>query len=92
MFASGLVDEIKNLLGRGYRWNDPGMKGIGYREFESYCMGCLGLSDLKQLIKRNTRRYAKRQATFFKALPGVEWHRADELEPVRASIERFQSA
>ena len=91
MFACGLVEEIKGLLSRGHKWVDPGLKGIGYREFGLYCMGCLGLSDLKHLIKRNTRRYAKRQTAFFSALPGVKWHSADNLEPVVEDIERFRS-
>ena len=74
MFDNGLVDEVKDLIARGYREHDPGMKGIGYREFFSYRnSGCLTIPRIREMIQRSSRRYAKRQITFFKKLPGVEW-------------------
>ena len=78
MFARGLAEEVKGLLQRGYRWNHPGMRGIGYREFSRYQRGCLSLENLRILIKRHTRQYAKRQTTFFSALPGIRWFHPDE--------------
>jgi len=79
MIQQGLVDEVKGFISRGYGPNTPGMRGIGYREFflmrES---GCMTLEDVKELIKRNSRRYAKRQMTFFRQLPDVVWVHPEE--------------
>jgi len=89
MFARGLVNEIKELLRKGYRWQDPGFKGIGYREFRFMQMGCLSLAGVKERIKRDTRRYAKRQLTFFRSLASVRWHRPDDVRGVESAIDGF---
>jgi len=74
MFSRGLPDEVKTLIERGYGREDPGMKGIGYREFFLQAdIGELTVSGVSDLIKRNSRRYAKRQLTFFRKIPGVRW-------------------
>ena len=89
MFDLGLVDEVKALLERGYTWLDPGMRGIGYFEFLYYQRGCLSLMQVKDLIKRNTKRYAKRQVTFFKSLPDVAWFHPDQSEAIGAVVHNF---
>jgi tRNA dimethylallyltransferase len=89
MFDRGLVDEIKRLLQRGFNWDHPGMRGIGYREFYQFQRGCMSIGDLKKLIMRNTRRYAKRQITFFKTLPSVHWYHPEELGSLRSEIDFF---
>lgn len=89
MFHSGLIEEIRGLLGRGYNFADPGLKGIGYREFTSYLSGCLSLDGLKELIKLNSRHYAKRQITFFKALEGIKWFHPDDNEGILGEIRDF---
>ena len=89
MFAAGLSREVAGLLARGYGAGDPGLRGIGYREFFLMQRGCWTLSDLREAIQRNSRRYAKRQITFFKSLPGVEWLPAGEPERVVSRIEGF---
>jgi tRNA dimethylallyltransferase len=77
MMAAGLAEEVAGLRRAGYGEADPGMQAIGYREFfEPSCGGGTGGMDLAALadaIKRDTRRYAKRQMTFFRRLPGIEW-------------------
>ena len=65
------------------------MRGIGYREFSLLQRGCLTTGEVKDLIKRNTRRYAKRQITFFKSIPGVKWYHADDLEGLSGEINQF---
>jgi tRNA dimethylallyltransferase len=92
MFAAGLSREVAGLLARGYGAGDPGLRGIGYREFFLMQRGCWTLSDLREAIQRNSRRYAKRQITFFKSLPGVEWLPAGEPERVVSRIEGFLAA
>jgi tRNA dimethylallyltransferase len=81
MFEEGLVDEVKQLMSRGYGPETPGMRGIGYREFllmkEN---GCMTLESVKECIKHHSRRYAKRQMTFFRSLPNVTWIQPDNRE------------
>jgi len=79
MFAEGLRSEVEHLRLTGALKNDPGMKGIGYREwFADEDMPEPDEETVKELIKRNTRRYAKRQITFFSSLPGVKWFELTE--------------
>ncbi len=90
MFDSGLLTEIKECFKSGYNESFPGMRGIGYREFftpESY--GEFTLPDIRDQIKMNSRRYAKRQITFFKALPGVSWFHPDEADEIEILIKSF---
>jgi tRNA dimethylallyltransferase len=89
MFEQGLVAEVAALIERGYTEEDPGMQGIGYREFFSMRRGCPTLADTRERIRRNTRRYAKRQITFFRSLPGVHWLHREAEEEIRGLIDRF---
>jgi len=93
MFDQGLLKEIKGLIAMGAREDDPGMKGIGYSEFFPFLKeGCLTLEAVKSRIKQDSRRYAKRQMTFFRSLPGVHWSHPDNLEEIESLIARFSSA
>jgi len=90
MFAAGLPAEVAALLEQGYGADDPGMQTIGYREFlelgpPPWSPATLG--DVRDRIARNTRRYAKRQETFFRRLPGVRWVRAGETRDLHAALE-----
>jgi tRNA dimethylallyltransferase len=89
MFQAGLLEEVKALLERGYGPADPGMRGIGYREILAMRSGCETLSDVRELIARNSRRYAKRQLTFFRAVAGVSWMEAGAPAAVREKVESF---
>jgi tRNA dimethylallyltransferase len=77
MFAAGLPGEVERLIVNGARRDDPGMQSIGYREF--FEIGtpppwdASVLEATETLIARNPRRYAKRQITFFRRIPAVEW-------------------
>jgi tRNA dimethylallyltransferase len=92
MFAAGLPREVAGLLARGYGPADPGLRGIGYREFFVMQRGCWTLQDLREAVQRNSRRFAKRQITFFKSLPGVEWLPAAEPERIARRIHGFLAA
>jgi tRNA dimethylallyltransferase len=89
MFTRGLAAEITELIKRGYTESDPGMRGIGYREFFQMQKNCATLAQIKEEIKRNSRKYAKRQMTFFKSLPGVQWIHADDIPRIEESIRVF---
>ena len=74
MFTGGLGAEVAALREQGAERGHPGMKAIGYREWFSPDGGQdPEEQDVRDLVVRNTRRYAKRQMTFFASLPGVRW-------------------
>ncbi len=89
MFSAGLVEEVKHLLAMGYGPGDPGMRGIGYREILATRLGCLTLEGARRLIKRNSRRYAKRQLTFFHSVEDVRWFGPSDVPRIRAAVEEF---
>ncbi len=76
MLDAGLAEEVRQLRNSGARREDPGMKAIGYAEWfpESEGGEDPELERVRELIARNSRRYAKRQLTFFSSLPGVRWY------------------
>ncbi len=79
MFEQGLVDEVKGLLDK-YELSNTAKAAIGYKEVIDYFEGKYSLEEAKELIKKRSRNYAKRQATFFKhQLPCVEFTSREEL-------------
>lgn len=71
MFEAGLVEEVSSLLSRGIDENCRCMQAIGYKEVIECLKNGLSQSTMRDIIKQNTRRYAKRQITFFKKLPNL---------------------
>ncbi len=91
MFRAGLPEEYKKLRAMGYRSSCPGLSAIGYREFSLMEeLGSLTLNDVKELIKQNSRNYAKRQITFFKALPDVHWLHPDQWQDAVEMVSNFR--
>jgi len=79
MFEKGLVEEVKRLLNK-YELSKTAKAAIGYKEVIDYLNGELSLQECKELIKKRSRNYAKRQVTFFKhQLPCLEFASKDEL-------------
>lgn len=76
MFDNGLVDEVRRLLESGVKRSDQAMLGIGYKETIEYLDGRLTLEEAIDTISRATRHYAKRQATWFRRMKYIDWHRA----------------
>jgi tRNA dimethylallyltransferase len=68
MFEQGLQQEVENLLTNGITEEMQCMQGIGYKEVVEGIKTGLSLGEIKELIKKNTRNYAKRQITFFKRM------------------------
>ncbi len=66
MIAAGLVDEVQELLEQGYHADLNSMKSLGYKEIAAFLQGQADLPTAITLIKRNSRRYAKRQLTWFR--------------------------
>ena len=73
MMNEGLTDEVKMLMGRGYSPELNSMQGIGYKELIAYFDGKSTLDEAVDAIKQNSRRYAKRQLTWFRRNENIHW-------------------
>ena len=73
MMENGLVEEVKRLIDMGMTSDDISMKGIGYKELIDHFNGLYDLDEAVRLIKRNSRRYAKRQLTWLRRYKTMEW-------------------
>jgi tRNA dimethylallyltransferase len=99
MLAQGLVAEVEGLMQAGYGADAPGMRAVGYRQLAGALRGAWDLDEAVRLIKRDSRRYAKRQTTWFGADPSIQWvdaasnARVDELvDRVAARVEHAAGA
>lgn len=84
MLAAGLVDEVRSLL--PYR-HLPALQTVGYQEVFPYIDGAYGYDEMVRLLKRNSRRYAKRQLTWFRNQGEYQWIGADEEEKIMNNVE-----
>jgi tRNA dimethylallyltransferase len=80
MLAVGLLEEVKSLIARGYDENLTAMKGFGYKELIDYLNGQYDWNTAVDLLKRNTRRFAKRQLTWFRNDPRIKWINLSEID------------
>jgi tRNA dimethylallyltransferase len=84
MMDEGLLEEVRRL----YPARDlNALKTVGYTELFSYLDGQLSLDEAVEKIKTNTRRYAKRQLTWFKKDHSIKWFRPDEYNEILSHIE-----
>ncbi|MCX7765841.1 MAG: tRNA (adenosine(37)-N6)-dimethylallyltransferase MiaA [Candidatus Sumerlaeia bacterium] len=88
MFALGFVNEVKQLIELGYNETSPGFNALGYKQVLSYLQGRISLADAIRLVKRDTRHYAKRQLTWFRAMPDAKWINLD-LMNMDANLEKL---
>lgn len=74
MLRAGLLAEVRALVERGYGWELPAMSALGYRQIGDYLRGECNLAQAVQNIKRDTRRFVRRQANWFKPTdPAIRW-------------------
>ncbi len=73
MLSRGLVDEVKKLVEMGYGPQNTALQALGYKEIVNYLNGRQSLEESVKLIKRDTRRFAKRQVTWFKKDERIKW-------------------
>lgn len=78
MIEGGLVKEVERLLADGYNKELNSLNTVGYKEIISYLNNEISVERAIELIKRNTRRYAKRQMTWFRKDDRIEWFDLDE--------------
>ncbi len=89
MLAAGLLEEVRGLLAQGC---DPGLKAmqsLGYRHLTEFLQGRLTWEEALRTLKRDHRRYAKRQFTWFKALADIHWLAPDQVETAAEMVAAF---
>jgi len=91
MLEKGWVEEVKNLLQKGYSPRLKSLQSLGYRHLVSFLTGNIDLEEAVRLVKRDTRRYAKRQMTWFKADPEIHWFPAspENLSLITQKVKDF---
>jgi tRNA dimethylallyltransferase len=87
MIDSGLVDEVKNILARGYLNKINALNTVGYKEIISYLGNEITIDRAIELIKRNTRRFAKRQMTWFRKDDRIHWVQIQEQNDLENAAE-----
>ncbi len=78
MIKAGLIDEVKKLRELGYDKNLNSLQTVGYKEIFDYLDGLISYDEMIRLVKRNSRRYAKRQLTWFRQDKRIIWLNVDE--------------
>jgi tRNA dimethylallyltransferase len=91
MIELGLVDEVKSLLAEEKPLSQQARCAIGYAEIINHLEGRMSLDDAVEEIKKNTRRLAKGQRTWFKTFRQVNWLDVEEQEPPEHIIERAKA-
>jgi len=81
MISFGLVDEVKKILSLEYSKNINSLNTVGYKEIISFLKKEITFDRAVELIKRNTRRYAKRQMTWFRKTKNIEWLQCNDKTP-----------
>ena len=94
MIERGLVNEVKYLAEMGYDKCSVAMQGLGYKEILWYLKGKATLEEAINLLKRDTRRYAKRQMTWFNKIKNIIWLDVDEdySEAVKKMVQYIEKA
>lgn len=82
MIKAGLVEEVKSILDAGYSSNINSLNTVGYKEIIAHLNGEYNLNRAIELIKRNTRRFAKRQMTWFRKDKNIKWFNIDENKDI----------
>lgn len=89
LLEEGLESEVRSLLSMGLSEDHISMKGIGYKEMIPYVKGHISLEQAATEIKTHTRRYAKRQMTWFGSMPEITWFSAEEADLDEAVLQEM---
>lgn len=89
MLEMGLLAEVRALLDQGYGRELKSMSSIGYRHMAMYLRGEISWDDAVESLKRDTRRYAKRQLTWFRADSDIQWIEPNRIEEKQWEIRSF---
>lgn len=91
MFAAGLVEEVERLLGEGLAEGRTASRAIGYREVAAYLSGELSLDEARERTLVATRRFARRQESWFRRDPRIVWVRHDDPERAERAVEAVRA-
>jgi tRNA dimethylallyltransferase len=90
MFVAGWVEEVKSILAMGYDEKEKPFSSIGYKEILHYIKGEITREDMVKDIKKQTRRYAKRQFTWFAREKDINWHTyPEEVDGIVSMVSEF---
>ena len=88
MLAHGFVDEVQRLLDAGYGDSLERLRSLGYRDVAAYLRGEGTFEDARESMKKNTRRFAKRQLTWFRADPRIHWIPASDSDSLEDYVKQ----
>ncbi len=91
MFDKGLVEEVRSLMDSPKGLSKQAKQALGYKEVIQYLDGGITLSDSKEMVKLNTRRFAKRQMTWFRGFQGIQWLEAKEHDGPKVITDKVLS-
>ena len=91
MVEAGLIEEVQGLLDQGYPRNCVAMQSFGYKELIEYLDGNRTLDEAIALLKQNTRRFAKRQLTWFCNDPRIEWLDISEFSSMEGIVDNLRA-
>ncbi|MBU1052506.1 MAG: tRNA (adenosine(37)-N6)-dimethylallyltransferase MiaA [Proteobacteria bacterium] len=89
MIEAGFEDEVRRLLDMNYSADLKSMQSIGYRHMIDYISGSITLDEAIRTLKQDTRRFAKRQLTWFNADPDIIWMKPDQVGDIKILAENF---
>jgi tRNA dimethylallyltransferase len=89
MIRDGLLDEVSQLCRDGYGMDLKSMQSLGYWHMGMVLSGAADMAEAVRLMKRDTRRYAKRQLTWFRSEPGVLWRDPEDIVGIEVIVSDF---
>jgi tRNA dimethylallyltransferase len=89
MMSRGFVEEVQGLLSRGYGPNLKSMQALGYRHMVQHLIDGVDITEAVRTMKRDTRRYAKRQMTWFRRDQEIHWFHPKQKEEIVKLAGRF---
>ncbi|MFC6456814.1 tRNA (adenosine(37)-N6)-dimethylallyltransferase MiaA [Paenibacillus vulneris] len=91
MLEQGLVEEVRRLRDQGYGTQHISMQGLGYKEILGYLEGAATLEEAVVQLKQDTRRFAKRQLSWFRHMKDIEWVDVSNLENFTAHLDQIHA-
>jgi tRNA dimethylallyltransferase len=82
MFERGIIKEAQALLAEGIDPDSPPFHALGYRQVLKHLRGDISLEEAIDLVKKETRHYAKRQMTWFRKMTGIRWFVPDDFPSI----------
>jgi tRNA dimethylallyltransferase len=92
MMEAGFMQEVDGLLRRGYGPELKSMQSIGYRHLTDHLQAKCSLEEAIETLKRDTRRYAKRQLTWFGADAEISWKKPEQIEELKKQVRTFSQS